>query len=103
MTDDDTARSRRARIAALTRVSREPSGTAMTAPARSAFLAKFYADTPAHLPEAERDRMARAALRAHMIRLSHNAAEARTAAARAHAAAVEAEAAELAASRAHAV
>jgi hypothetical protein len=45
-------------------------GHVTTAPARSAFLGKFYADIPADLPERERDRRAAAARRLHFTRLA---------------------------------
>lgn len=66
MPSQDLARSQQATIAALTRSSREPSGAAMTDGARSKFLARFYNDTDPALPEAERQRQARAALSAQM-------------------------------------
>lgn len=72
-----TERSAHARVAALARVAREPSGAAMTATARRAFQESFYAATDAGLPEAERRRMAEAARRAYYQRLSLRAARAR--------------------------
>jgi hypothetical protein len=98
MASANSERSQRARIAALTRSSREPSGTAMTEKARSTFWQRFYDQTDASLPEAERVRQADAARRAHMTRLSHKAALARTRAAAAHTAAIQAEAEVIAAS-----
>lgn len=98
MASDQAERSQRARIAALTRVAKEPSGTAMTAKARSAFRQKFYNATDPDLPEAERQRQAAAAYRLHMTRLSHRAALARSRAARAQSEAIEAEAEVIAAS-----
>lgn len=77
MPSDNTERSRRATIAALARVAREPSGTAMTARARSAFLRSFYEQTDPELPEAERQRQAAAARRLYFTRLSQRAALAR--------------------------
>jgi hypothetical protein len=77
MTSADTERSRRATIAALARVAREPSGTAMTERARSAFWNSFYERTDPALPEADRQRQAAAARRLHYTRLSAKAALAR--------------------------
>jgi len=74
MPSEDRERSQRARIAALARVAREPSGTAMTDKARSAFRRSFYDQTDPGLPEADRQRQADAAYRLHMTRLSHRAA-----------------------------
>lgn len=97
MPSSDTERSQRARIAALTRVANEPSGTAMTAKARSAFWQSFYDRTDPELPESERQRQADAARRLHMTRLSHAAAIARRRAVDAQHAAIQAEAAAIAA------
>lgn len=77
MHNQSTERSQRARIAALTRVSNEPSGTAMTQRARDTFWQRFYDQTDPDLPEAERQRQAAAARRLHMTRLSRRAAAAR--------------------------
>ena len=52
-----------------------------TAPARSAFLKRFYPDDP-DLPEPERQARAAAALKAHMLRLARRSAAARRAASR---------------------
>lgn len=98
MPPDGKERSQRARIAALTRVAQEPSGTAMTAKARSKFWQSFYDETDEQLPEAERVRQADAARRLHMTRLSHKAALTRKRLASAQTAAVEAEAEVIAAS-----
>ena len=98
MPSDGKERSQRARIAALSRVAQEPSGTAMTDKARSAFWQSFYDRTDPELPEAERQRQADAARRLHMTRLSHNAALARQRLAAAQQAAVQAEAEVIAAS-----
>lgn len=77
MPSDSTERSQRARIAALARVAKEPSGTAMTERARSKFRDSFYDATDPELPEPERRRQADAAYRLHMTRLSRRAALAR--------------------------
>jgi hypothetical protein len=98
MPSDDRERSQRARIAALTRVMQEPSGTAMTEKARSAFWRSFYDRTDPELPDAERVRQADAARRLHMTRLSHKAALARRRLASAQKMAVQAEAEVIAAS-----
>jgi len=66
MPSGDSARSQQARIAALTRSSREPSGAAMTSKSRKAFVEGFYDRTDPELPEDERRRQQRAALSAHM-------------------------------------
>ncbi len=92
MTSDAGERSQRARIAALTRVSQEPSGTAMTEKARSRFWESFYDATDPSLPEAERQRQAEAARRLHMTRLSQRAALKRRRAAAAVSDAIRAEA-----------
>jgi hypothetical protein len=93
MTSDAAERSQRARIAALTRVTQEPSGTAMTEKARSKFWQSFYDATDPSLPEAERQRQADAARRLHMTRLSQKAALKRQRAAAAITEAIRAEAA----------
>lgn len=92
MPSDATERSQRATIAALARVAREPSGTAMTAKARRTFWESFYDETDANLPERERQRQAEAARRLHMTRLSHKAAVKRKRASIAQSEAIEAEA-----------
>lgn len=76
-------RSENARIAALTRSAREPSGTAMTAPARQAFWDSFlnghecsvckWVAIDTTLPDAERKRMAAALRTAHFSRIARNA------------------------------
>jgi len=73
----DSERSQRARIAGLARSAKAPSGTAISAPARAAFLQRFYDETDPELPEAERQRQAAAARKLHMTRLSRRAAAAR--------------------------
>lgn len=97
MPSDAIERSRRARIAALSRVAQAPSGTAMTDKARSKFRQSFYDRTDPQLPEGERQRQADAAYRLHMTRLSQRAAVARRRAAAAMQEALDASA-ELAAS-----
>jgi hypothetical protein len=72
-------RAQRARLAALTRWSRE-CGTAQGHVVQAGLRAKFYNATDASLPEAERQRRAEVAYRAHMTRLSFLASKARTAA-----------------------
>jgi hypothetical protein len=71
-------RSRRARIAALTRWSREDPRPAI-ANARAAWLKRFddQVDPGRTLPEAERAVRAERALRAHMLSLAHRSAKAR--------------------------
>jgi hypothetical protein len=98
MPSEESERSQRARIAALTRVAAEPSGTAMTEKARSAFWQKFYDATDPGLPEAERQRQADAARRLHMTRLAQKAALKRQRAAAAVQEAIRAEAEAIAAS-----
>lgn len=70
MTPDE--RSRRARLAALTRWSKE-SPAANAARGQAGLMARFEreVDPDRALPEAERSRRATAALRAHMLRLSN--------------------------------
>lgn len=102
MPSSDTERSQHARIAALSRVAREPSGTAMTETARRSFRDSFNTGHSCSmcgtvtidqaLPDAERRRMAEAAYRLHMTRLSHRRTVMRGRAAAATAAAEEAEA-----------
>jgi hypothetical protein len=72
------ARSRRARIAALTRWSREDPAPA-TAKARTGFLQRFEheVDPDGVLTPDERATRAQRALRAHMLRLSAKSAAAR--------------------------
>jgi hypothetical protein len=73
-----TQRSQRARIAALTRWSREdPAATA--ARGQAGLLAKFIdqVDPDRVLPEAERQRRAEAARRAHMAQLAFRSAKTR--------------------------
>ena len=77
MPSDAAERSQRARIAALSRVKQEPSGTAMTDKARRTFRESFFDATDPELPEPERRRQADAAYRLHMTRISHRAALAR--------------------------
>jgi hypothetical protein len=62
-------RSSRARIAALTRWSQED-GKANAERGQAGLRQKFYDQTDPSLPEAERQRRAHAAYRAHMARLS---------------------------------
>jgi hypothetical protein len=76
-------RSENARIAALTRSSREPSGTAMTAKARQTFWDSFAAGHECRfcepvvidqeLPDAERQRQAAAARAVHYSLIARNA------------------------------
>lgn len=84
MTSGNSARSQHAQLAALSRVAREPSGTAMTETARRAFRDSFdlrhecklcgTIEIDQDLAPAERRRQADAAYRAHMTRLSHRRA-----------------------------
>ena len=71
-------RSQAARIAALTRWSREDPRSG-TKPARRGFMARFeeQVDPDRRLPEAERARRAERALRAHMQKLALRSAKAR--------------------------
>jgi hypothetical protein len=69
-------RSQRARIAALTRWSREDPA-AGTKKARDAFLQRFLDEVPTDLPETERMRRALAARKAHMLGLSLRSSKAR--------------------------
>lgn len=73
---DDMAR--RGRIGGLTTSSRHDT-KANTAPARKAFLSRFEreVDPDGSLPEAERQRRAEAAKKAHMLKLAHASAKAR--------------------------
>jgi hypothetical protein len=89
------------RLGALVRLSLVDDLAEMTAPARSAFLDGFYQATDSTLPPSVRARKAKAALRAHMARLSKRgvAARARQRAAR-RGAATRAANADLAAPRA---
>jgi hypothetical protein len=69
-------RSQRARIAAYSqKAQHDPKET--TRKARAVFRAQFYNGIPEDLPQAERDRRAQAAFKAHMARLSFLAAKAR--------------------------
>lgn|SRR5487761_230475 len=77
MPSGDTRASQHARIAALARVSREPSGSAMTQRARDVFRDSFYDKTDSALPHKDRQRQADAAYKLHMTRLSHRGALAR--------------------------
>lgn len=92
MPSADSERSQRARIAALARVAKEPSGTAMTDKARGKFWQSFYDATDPSLPEAERQRQAEAARRLHMTRLAQKASLKRRKAATAVSEAIRAEA-----------
>lgn len=69
-------RSQRARIAALSRWSREDP-VAGTAKARNGFLKRFLDDIPTDLPETERMRRAVAARRAYMAKLALRSSKAR--------------------------
>jgi hypothetical protein len=73
-----TQRSQRARIAALTRWSREAPAV-NAARGQAGLMAKFVdqVDPGRQLPEAERQRRAEAARRAHMQRLAFRSAKAR--------------------------
>lgn len=71
-------RRQRARIAALTRWSREDPAPA-TKKARDAFLQRFLDAVPPNLPETERMRRAIAARRAHMASLALKSSRARCA------------------------
>lgn len=85
-------RSENARIAALTRSAREPSGTAMTAKARQTFWDSFETGHECArcapvvidqtLPAAERRRQAAAARTVHYSRIAQNARQAAAAARR---------------------
>jgi hypothetical protein len=66
----DTPRTQQAKLAALTRSASEPSGAAMTEKARATFRQSFYDATDPDLPEAERQRQAEAAYRAHMRKIA---------------------------------
>lgn len=87
MPSANTPRSQRARIAALARIAKEPSGAAMTEQARTTFRDSFYVghecdlcpriEIDQALPAAEITRMGDAAYRLHMSRMSHRAALAR--------------------------
>jgi hypothetical protein len=71
-------RAQRARIAALTRWSREDAREG-TGPARRGFRARFerQVDPEGKLPPQERSRRAEAAMRAHMARMALRSAQAR--------------------------
>lgn len=75
---DPQVRRQVARIAALTRWSRQDPIVG-TVQARTSFLSRFEreADPRGTLPEAERQRRAQAALRAHMLRLALASARSR--------------------------
>jgi hypothetical protein len=77
MASDAQDRSEIARLGGLARVASAPSGSAMTAPARRAFRDSFYRNTDPALPDAERQRQAEAAYKAHMLQLSRKAKAAR--------------------------
>ncbi len=69
-------RSQRARIAAYAQKAKhDPKET--TRKAREAYRASFYDGIPEDLPEAERDRRAEAAFKAHMARLAFLSSKAR--------------------------
>jgi hypothetical protein len=69
-------RSQRARIAAFEqKVKHDPKET--TRKARATYRASFYEGIPEDLPQAERDRRADAAFKAHMARLAFLSAKAR--------------------------
>ena len=72
-------RSLRAQTAAYERWSKQDSKEG-TEPARGAFRARFYDGIPEDLPPAERERRARAAIRAHMARMALASSRARKAA-----------------------
>jgi hypothetical protein len=99
MASDRADRVMIARMGGLARSANAPSSSAMTQPAREAFLQRFYNKTSPELPEDERTRQAQAALQLHMTKLSYAAAKKRKEAARVAAEAEEATAAELAALR----
>lgn len=96
---DAADRQQISRMGGLARSASAPSGAAVSAPARAAFLQSFYDKTDPSLPEEERQRQAEAARRLHMTRLSRKAAAARREAASAAAEAARATEAELAALR----
>lgn len=69
-------RSQRARIAAYSmHAKHDPKET--TLKARETYRARFYEGIPEDLPQAERDRRADAAFKAHMARLAFLSAKAR--------------------------
>ena len=68
-------RSLRSRLGGLTTAAR---GNVNTAPARAAFDARFYADVPADLPPAERDRRAAAARKLYMAQLAYRSSQTRS-------------------------
>lgn len=72
-------RSSRARVGAHASWANTRDVTARLAPANEARLRKFYEATPADLPEADRERMARHALTAHMRSLAVKSAKVRAA------------------------
>ena len=53
-------------------------GRTNTGPARAAFNARFYAGIPEDLPQAERDRRAEHARKAHFAKLALRSAQARS-------------------------
>jgi len=72
-----SARRQRARLGGLA-VSATHDTRELTAPARAAFEARFYAGIPADLPTEERDRRALAARRAYFARLTWLSVRARS-------------------------
>lgn len=78
MNAQDSARRSNARVAALTRVS-QVGGTAVSAPARAAFMAKFYdqVDPDRTLPIDEREKRATAARKAHFVALAARSVKSR--------------------------
>jgi hypothetical protein len=69
-------RSQRARIGGFAqKVKHDPKET--TRKAREVYRAQFYDGIPEDLPQAERDRRAEAAFKAHMARLSYLSAKSR--------------------------
>ena len=73
-------RSQRARIAAYTSWANTADPAKRTAPARQSSMSRFerQVDPEGELPEAERQRRAQAAMKAHMTRMAYKAARART-------------------------
>jgi hypothetical protein len=69
-------RSQRARIAAYSMHAKHDVRET-TRKARETYRAQFYREIPEDLPQAERDRRAEAAFKAHMARLSFLSAKAR--------------------------
>lgn len=67
-------------IGGLVRAARQTNEAGRKQAAKDGFMARFYAEVPDHITdEAERARLARFALRAHMKRLGHKSALARAA------------------------